>query len=180
MYYTYKEAKKKFGSDYQIKEAMNKDEIYKIEDGLYSDHNYTDEYAIIFKRMKRAVLTLQSAFYYHGLTDYIPESIYVATPKSAYPVSIDGVKQVFMINKYFEIGIKTEEKEGYLLNVYDFERTLIELIRYEKKIPFEEYNHVIKQFRKRSDEIDFRKLMTYARIFKSKNKIINEVQKSVM
>ncbi len=40
------------------------------------------ELEIIMKKNPNAILTLNSAFYYYGLTDTIPDHYYVATPKS--------------------------------------------------------------------------------------------------
>lgn len=40
------------------------------------------ELEIIMKKYPNAILTLNSAFYYDGLTDTIPDHYYVATPKS--------------------------------------------------------------------------------------------------
>lgn len=40
------------------------------------------ELEIIMKKYPNAILTLNSAFYYYGLTDTIPDHDYVATPKS--------------------------------------------------------------------------------------------------
>ena len=130
MYYTYKEIKNEYGNDYQIKEAINNHEIYKIKPGLYTDQKNLDQYAIVFKSIKKAILTLQSAFYYYGLTDYIPEQIVVATPKNSYSVQIEGVKQIFMSNKYLDIGQKTIRKNGYNLKIYDIIYLLCKLIFY--------------------------------------------------
>ena len=52
------------------------------EKGLYSEDRYVPELEIIMKKYPNAILTLNSAFYYYGLTDTIPDHYYVATPKS--------------------------------------------------------------------------------------------------
>ena len=44
--------------------------------------NGYSELEIIMKKYPNAILTLNSAFYYYGLTDTIPDHYYVATPKS--------------------------------------------------------------------------------------------------
>ena len=44
MIYTYKELKNKYNTDYNIKKAIEKREVYKLEKGLYSDKEYVNIY----------------------------------------------------------------------------------------------------------------------------------------
>ena len=180
MYYNYKEVLNIFKNDYNLKKAIGRKELYKIRPGVYSYEGYTDEYEIIFSKYKQIVLTLQSAFYHHNITDYIPNYIYLATPKNSYPLNSNHIKQIFMTKKYFEIGITDVSKNSYRIKVYDLERTLIELIRYQTKIPYEEYQHVLKKIRASSDKLDYKKLIKYAKNFKSYKKIMNTIQNSIM
>ena len=171
---------KRYKSDYQIKKALKRKEIKKVKPGLYSDGDVLFDLPELFLKRDDTVLTLQSAFQLHGVTDYIPEYTYVATPRSAYPINSSEVKQIFMTNDYHLIGVESTIIDEVQIRVYDLERSLIELIRYEKKIAFEEYHHVIRKFREKNDIIDFNKLMTYAKHFKSYKKIVRVVQNSIM
>lgn len=176
----YKDALKIYGSDYQIKKAIGRKELYQVARGLYSKEPYIDEQKEIFVRFDYVVLTLQSAFYFHGMTDYIPEYTYVATPRNSHHLSTNNVKQIFMSDKYIDIGVEIIKQEGYDLKVFNFERTLIELIRYEKKIPYEEYLHVLKNYREKSHKLDIRKLINYANQFNSKKKLLKVIERSVI
>ncbi|MDY0139651.1 MAG: hypothetical protein RBR50_08120 [Candidatus Izemoplasmatales bacterium] len=180
MFYTYEEMIKRYKSDYQIKKALKRKEIKKVKPGLYSDGDVLFDLPELFLKRDDTVLTLQSAFQLHGVTDYIPEYTYVATPRSAYPISSSEVKQIFMSNDYHCIGVESKIIDEVRIRVYDLERSLIELIRYEKKLSFEEYHHVLRKFRENKDSIDFNKLMDYAKHFKSYKKIARVVQNSIM
>ena len=59
------------------------------------------ELEIIMKKYPNAILTLNSAFYYYGLTDTIPDHCYVATPKSNR--KIEDVRVKFSFDLYKEI-----------------------------------------------------------------------------
>lgn len=59
------------------------------------------ELEIIMKKYPNAILTLNSAFYYYGLTDTIPDRYYVATPKSNR--KIEDVRVKFSFDLYKEI-----------------------------------------------------------------------------
>ena len=180
MFYTYEEMIKRYKSDYQIKKALKRKEIKKVKPGLYSDGDVLFELPELFLKRDDTVLTLQSAFQLHGVTDYIPECTFVATPRSAYPINSSEVKQIFMSNGYHLIGVESKTIDGVQIRVYDLERSLIELIRYEKKLSFEEYHHVLRKFREKKDSIDFNKLMDYAKHFRSYKKITRVVQTSII
>ena len=57
------------------------------------------ELEIIMKKYPNAILTLNSAFYYYGLTDTIPDHDYVATPKSNRKIEDVRVKLSFDLYK---------------------------------------------------------------------------------
>ena len=65
----------------KLKKHTGRSSIYNRK-GLYSEDRYVPELEIIMKKYPNAILTLNSAFYYYGLTDTIPDHYYVATPKS--------------------------------------------------------------------------------------------------
>jgi predicted transcriptional regulator of viral defense system len=180
MLISYKEALHKYGSAYQINKAVQRREIFKIKKGLYSNEIYRDEEKELFKKFNNIVMTLQSAFYYHGVSDYIPDFIYVATPKSSYPINNKNVKQIFMSDHYLNIGIDEIQKEGFAIKVFDFERTLIELIRYENKLPYEEYMHVLKKYREKSNQLNVKKFIDYAKKFRYSKKILNIVETVIL
>ena len=60
---------------------MNKD-YYKIETELYSDVEFVNPLEIICKKYPNAIFTMNSAYYYHDLTDVIPDYFYLATKRS--------------------------------------------------------------------------------------------------
>ena len=71
MLFSSKECKEKYGNYYQINKAIQAGTLYKVADAVYSDTPRVSELEIIMYRYPQAVFTLNSAFYYHGLTDVI-------------------------------------------------------------------------------------------------------------
>ena len=53
MIYTYKELKNKYNTDYNIKKAIEKREVYKLEKGLYSDKEYVNPLVLYSKKSYR-------------------------------------------------------------------------------------------------------------------------------
>ena len=93
MLLSYRECLEKYGTDYRIKKCVQEGELYVKEKGIYSDKRYVPELEIISKKYPNAIITLNSAFYYYGLTDTIPDFYYVSTPKNTRKISDKRVKQ---------------------------------------------------------------------------------------
>ena len=83
------------------------------------------------KKYPNAILTLNSAFYYYGLTDTIPDHYYVATPKSNRKIEDVRVKQIYENSNAFEMGKTTIEydDEGASLLINSNEQMLSEKLR---------------------------------------------------
>lgn len=84
---------------------------------------------MISKKYTNAIFTMDSAFYFHNLTDVIPSKIILSRKRKALRIKDNKIIQVFTSEKLFEIGKMQMIVEGATINVYDKERMLIELIR---------------------------------------------------
>ena len=105
MLLSYQECLEKYGTDYKIKKCVQEGELYVKEKGIYSDKRYVPELEIISKKYPNAIITLNSAFYYYGLTDTIPDFYYVATPKNTRKISDERVKQFYENSEAFVQGV---------------------------------------------------------------------------
>ena len=79
MLLTHTECLKRWQSDYQIKKRVQDGTLFRIEKGIYSDTPEVSTLAVITKKYPDSIFTLDSAFYYHGLTDVIPDAYCIAT-----------------------------------------------------------------------------------------------------
>ena len=75
--------KVKVGNDYQLTRAVAEESIYRMESGAYSTERYSSKLEVIVKKYPNAILTGAYAFYYHDLTDVIPEKYHIATKAKA-------------------------------------------------------------------------------------------------
>ena len=105
MLYSYNDCISSFGNDYQIKKSVSNGKLFKICNGIYSDKEYVSELEIVCFKYPMAVFTMDSAFYYHSLTDVIPEAYHLATDKNATKIKTAGIKQYFYPRDKFEVGI---------------------------------------------------------------------------
>jgi len=170
---TYKQCIEKFNSDYGIKRAIRTGEIYQIERGIYSNQKHVSTLAILSTKYPDAIVTLDTAFYYHELTDVVPDKYYIATAESARKLRDTRIKQIFVKNAILDIGVTTMERGDAFFCIYDRERMLIELLRYKNKLPYDYYKEILGNYRNIINELDIERIQEYASIF-PKSKMISE------
>ena len=83
MLMTYTDCLKQFKTKYNIGKQVAEGNLFKLEKGIYSDKAYAPEYQIISVKYPNALFTIDSAFYYHNLTDVIPEKYYLMTGRGS-------------------------------------------------------------------------------------------------
>ena len=149
-----------------IERMLREEKIYKIEKGIYSDD-------------KNAIFTLESAFYYHNLTDVIPDKNVLAIKRGSYLKNDSTVKFVTYIDKYFEVGKTTIVVDGVEIKIYNKERMLIELIRNRKSYGFDYYKEIINNYREIRDQLDIGKLTDYINIFSNDDYLYDVIMKEV-
>ena len=180
MIYSYEECLEKYNSDYQIRKQIAMHNLYKIEPGIYSDQNYESHTAVIMKKYPYAVFTLNSAFYYHGLTDTIPQKYYLQTDKDATKISDKRVKQCFDNYSSMNIGVEIIEYNGDNIRIFSKERLLIELVRNRTKLPFDYYKEIIGNYRKIIHELDFQIIEEYAEELPKTALVMNTIRMEVL
>ena len=180
MLLTYSQCRNKFGTDYKIKNLLKSEKLFKVQEGIYSTSNYSSTQEFISIKYPDAILTMDSAFYSHGLTDVIPDIYHLATRREATRIKDERIKQYFMKDSIFELGKTEIEFQGEKIKVYNQERMLIELIRNKSKIPLDYYKEIIGNYRSRVNEMDFGKISEYAEHFKMNHTIMNTIQLEVL
>ncbi len=180
MLYTYRACIDKYGSDYRIKKEIERGTLFMKEKGIYSTVPETAEIDVIMLKYPKSVCTGRSAFFYHSLTDEIPEFYYLATRREDYRINDVRVKQSFMNDNIFSRGIDEIQYNNSQIRIYDKERMLVELLRFRKKIPMDYYKEIILNYRKQIDRLDIGLVEDYAFMFKNGEGIMRAVQMEVL
>ena len=180
MLFTYEQCLKKYGNKYFLKKSLDSGEVYKLDKGIYSDEKYVPEDAILAIKYPKAIFTLNSAFYYYGLTDVIPEKHYLATDRNAAKITDNRVVQIFENSNLLSLGAITATKNGNTINIYNKERLLVELLRHKGKLSFDYYKEVLLSFREIIYELDIRLIQDYASLVPKSSKIMKILQLEVL
>lgn len=179
MLYNYSELLTKYQSAYQIQKAVDNKEIYKIEKGIYSDVPNVHYLEIIMKKYPYGIFTSYSAYYYHNLTDVIPNKMYLATDRNNRMIYSNKIKQIRMKDELYNLGKTQIEYEGIKINIYDKERMLIDLARNKNQIGYDLYKEIISNYRKQVNSLDTQKIEEYLQYFVNGDKIFEIIQDEV-
>ena len=162
-------------SSRQIRKLIEEGLITKIKHGFYELTDYIPREEVIIARLfPESVIFLESALFYYEYTDRIPSSWQIAVNKNSskfqYNTDYPLIKPYYLEPKFIEIGIDIIEIEGVEIRIYDRDRTICDVLRYETKLEEEVFTNAIKNYIK-DPKKNVRNLFEYAEIFNIKNKV---------
>lgn len=163
-------------SSRQINKLIDEGTISRIKHGFYESIEHPPKEEVIIARLfPKAVIFLESAAIYYGYTDRIPSAWQIAvdknSQKSLYDIDYLLIEPYYLEPKYINIGVDVIEVDGVDVRVYDRDRTICDMLRYEKKLEAEVFANAIKRYTNDSEK-NVRRLFEYAGEFN----IIKKVQ----
>ena len=179
MIYTYTECLEKFGSKYYINKLVAEGKLYKQEKGIYSDEKYVPVLQVISKKYPKAVFTMNSAYYYHNLTDVIPDYYYLMTSRGTSRIADQRVIQTYENSDQLMLGAEYMQYNSVRILIYSRERMLVELFRNKNKLPFDYYKEIIGNYRRILDDLDIQAIQDYAYAIPKSGMIMEALQMEV-
>ena len=179
----YSEILKIEGTARKAQKAIKDGAYCKIAHGLYSKKEDTvDSLSLILQKYKTITITMQTAFEYYGLTDYLSNQYYVATPAGSRMINDPTVKQSFVCDKYYGLGRVKVNDNGNEFYIYNLERMLIELMRNKNNLPFDYYKSVVQSYRRLTQEekLDYSKVLEYLKHFKNKRQLQEKIMEIII
>lgn len=161
-----------------IKKAVEEGIVEKVKPGLYKLANYPwDEFEgfiDICNANRKAVICLLSAAVHWELTTFDPNQINVAVPRSTDKFKLDypPIKVYYFGEKNYSNGIEKIKTKSGLFKIYNREKTICDLFRYQKKIGEDIVIEVLKTYLSRKKYRSIPKLLDYA----EKNNVIKKIQ----
>ncbi|MCC6549224.1 MAG: type IV toxin-antitoxin system AbiEi family antitoxin domain-containing protein [Ignavibacteriaceae bacterium] len=155
----------------EVASALQRGTIEKFAPGRYKLIRYDwDEFAgftDIAALRPDAVICLESAAEYHGLTTLNPSVITVAIPRNTRKFSLEHppIRIHFFSPKQYKTGILTGIGSGGKFQVYSAEKTIIDLFRFRNKTGMDILLEVLKNYTNRKDR-NINLLTAYAKQFR--------------
>lgn len=180
MILTYEECIKRYGTDYKVKKEIEAGRLFQKEKGIYTDQKYCSDLSIVTVKYPRAIFTGESAYYYYGLTDVIPDCYHLATKRTDSRIKNLSIKQYFVNENLFDIGKVTMVYNGVQINIYSKERLLVDLIRQKHKMPYDYYKEIINSYRRIADELDYFQVEECVSQLRNRDSILKAIELEVL
>ena len=155
-------------SYYFIRKLLLDGRIERIRQGVYRWAEVVeDEWLEAGKIIPQGIFCLFSAARLHELSTFVPVEYHLAIPWKAkvtlpeYP----PIKLYFWKDDQYELGKSKFRKDGYLLAVYDLEKTVCDFIKFRKKLGLDVTKEVTRNYVNRKDR-NLSKIMDYSRQLK--------------
>ena len=152
--------------------------IEKVRYGYYQwvDNDNPSEVVIVKRLFPDGILCMDTALFYHGYSDRIPQSWHIAvckdSGKSRFKLDYPFVKPYYVEPRFFEMGLAIGDIDRNQIRIYDKERTICDCLRYEKKMDREIFNKAIQNYINDSSK-NIGVLMNYTSIFRVSEKVKN-------
>lgn len=160
----------------ELNKLIEKGYVEKIKTGYYEwiDGDIVSDAVVIGKLFPEGVVCLDSALFLYGYTLKTPSAWHVAVSKnkkkSKYKINYPPMQFYFLIDNYMELGLSEIMFEGHLMKIFDRDRTICDIIRYELKMDKEVFNYAIMTYVK-DPKKNIRNLLDYAEKMNIKNKV---------
>ncbi len=158
-----------------IKKLVDDGAILQLKRGIYSLTSYlADDFASLQKKYSKGIYSMDVALYLLHQSPYCPNRYTMTFPRGYNNASLKNevlLNVKWTSDKYYSLGVtKIESPCGDMINVYDLERTICDMVR-EANNNVEYLVPALKNYFK-SDEKDIKKLLYYARQLHVTDKIV--------
>ena len=152
-----------------IKQLEETGYLKKVSKGLYEEKDKEiNEFYILGQRYKTGIFSHNTALYFYGLTDRTPIRIDMTFP-SYITVHDKSIRVHYIKKEKHCLGLKRMKlQDGTIIQIYDMERTICDIIRDRNKIDPQIFNDAIKGYFKKKEK-NLVLLYEYAEKFKIQN-----------
>lgn len=171
MFISLEELKEKGLSIYKINQLVEQGTLKKLNRKCYENTDYQGEesdFYYAYAYIPAGVVCLMSAAVFYNLTTYRPDSVDVAIRRKAKVSTLPDwpeVKLYYYTDKRYELGVKTVTDGKNQFQIYDIEKTVVDIVFYREKIGIEETKEVLINYLRRSDR-NLNRLIRYAELMK--------------
>lgn len=140
--------------------------LKKHSQGIYVLKNAPlDEFAILQTRFPKAIFSHDTALFLHEMSERepIPLSVSVESSYNSPALKDQGVRIYYVKPEWHELGIcQVKTPDGNMVNAYDKERTICDMIRKKANSDITEFNHALRTYATSKDK-NLARLSEYAR-----------------
>lgn len=165
------ELKEKGFSQYKTSKLVDEGKLIKLNKSYYENVDYRGEESDFYYSRAYApkgVICLLSAAAYYRLTTFIPDAVDVAIPRKAKISTMPDWPQMnvhYYTDDRHELGVTTVKEGGNEFQIYDMEKTVVDIVFYKEKVGIEETKEILVTYLQRKDR-NLNRLLRYAKLMK--------------
>lgn len=177
-YITSKEVSENNISREYISLLEKKGAIEKVARGIYVLKGIVpDDFYIFQLKYPKTIFSHNTALYFYNLTEEFPYKFDITCARS-YNVKSIKENNIFYVDKsLIELGkVKVETKYGNLVNTYDIERTICDIIKNDNRMDSEQLiKSLVSMIMHKKIKVDMYKLSEYSKKLKCHDKVMKVV-----
>ena len=169
--FSMQELKSKGFSQYKVSKLVSEGKLIKLNKSYYENAEYrgeeSDFYYAEAYAPKGVICLLSAAVYYH-LTTFIPDAVDVAIPRKAKVSTMPDWPQMNVLHytdDRHELGVTTIKEGKNEFQIYDIEKTVVDIVFYREKVGIEETKEILVTYLQRKDR-NLNRLLKYAELMK--------------
>lgn len=158
-------------SYYKMLSEARQGDLVKVKRGVYaSPEQLADTMVDIDKLVPNGILCSFSAWSAYRLTTVIPQAFHVAVKRGRKVTLPDfpAIELHYMTDKLMELGLTTQDINGYQVRIFDMERSVCDAIKFRNKIGQDVCSEVVNSYLK-LPERNLTRLVDYAEKLRVKN-----------
>ena len=169
--FSMKELKSKGFTQYKIGKLVDEGKLLKLNKSYYENAEYCGEesdFYYVEAYAPKGIICLLSAAVYYNLTTYIPVAVDVAIPRKAKVSTMPDWPQMNVhhyTDSRHELGITTVREGKNEFQIYDIEKTVVDIVFYREKVGIEETREILVTYLRRMDR-NLNRLLKYAELMK--------------
>ncbi len=169
--YSMQELKDMGFSQYKVSKLVNEGKLIKLNKSYFENTEYQGEesdfyYAGVYA--PNGVVCLLSAAVYYNLTTFIPDAVDVAIPRKSKISTMPSWPQMnvhYFTDDRHNLGITTVKEGKNEFQIYDVEKTVVDIVFYREKVGIEETKEILVSYLQRKDR-NLNRLLKYAELMK--------------
>ena len=169
--FSMQELKSKGFTQYKIGKLVDEGKLLKLNKSYYENAEYCGEesdFYYVEAYSPKGIICLLSAAVYYNLTTYIPVAVDVAIPRKAKVSTMPDWPQMNVhhyTDSRHELGITTVREGKNEFQIYDIEKTVVNIVFYREKVGIEETREILVTYLRRMDR-NLNRLLKYAELMK--------------
>lgn len=157
-----------------LTQLVRENQLIRIARGFYMlSDSIEDKYLKYQISNSSAIYSLETALYFHNLSNRVPETLYMFVPSNygGNLIKNDTIRLTYIPRDLLELGvIEIQSPMGHNIKIYDMDKTICDIIKYKSKMDIEIYSSALKNYAKSKNK-NLTKLMKYAKVLNMEEKI---------